>query len=363
VKTADFRSDTVTRPSPAMRRAMAEAVVGDDVFGDDPTVQDLERRAAALVGHEAALFVPSGTMGNLLAIRCHVKPGEEAICESLSHSFNSEGGGAAWIAGAQLRTVEGKGGVLDPLDVARWARPGNEHSPRTALVIVENTHNFAGGRVVPVENLAAIAKLCKERGMKLHMDGARLFNASVAAGLPPKAWTAHADSVMFCVSKGLGAPIGSLLTGTEDFVKRARFARKALGGGMRQVGVIAAAGIVALEEGPQNLARDHANARRLAEAVSRIPGARVDLAAVETNIVFVKTDAGTASYPRIQKKLEAEGILSAAVGDLGIRFVTHRDVSAEDTERAIQALTRILPVEGSAGNAGATTGAAMGVGR
>jgi threonine aldolase len=345
MRVADFRSDTVTRPSPAMRRAMAEAVVGDDVFGDDPTVKDLERRAAALVGHEAALFVPSGTMGNLIAIRCHARPGEEAIVEALSHSFNSEGGGAAWIAGVQLRTLEGKNGLLDPHAIAHWARPGNEHSPRTALVVVENTHNFAGGRVVPVEHLARIAQVCREKGMKLHLDGARLWNASVAAKQPPEAWGLFADSVMFCVSKGLGAPVGSLLTGTQEFIRSARATRKALGGGMRQVGVLAAAALVALDEGPRLLEQDHRNARALADAVSRMPGTLVDLAAVETNILFVKTGAGPSSYPRIQKKLETDGVLAVAVGDLGIRFVTHRDVDESDVERAIRSLARIMKEE------------------
>lgn len=342
MKVADFRSDTVTRPSPAMRRAMAEAVVGDDVFGDDPTVKELEKRAAAAVGHEAALFVPSGTMGNLLAIKCHAKPGEEAIVEALSHSFNSEGGGAAWIAGVQLRTVEGKAGVLDPRDVARWARPGSDHSPRTALVLVEQTHNFAGGRVVPLASIEAMRKLCLERGMKLHMDGARVWNASVASGVSVATYGALVDSMMFCVSKGLGAPIGSLLTGTGELVHRARLARKALGGGMRQVGTIAAAGLVALEEGPGLLAKDHENARKLAQAVARMKGAIVDVASCETNILFVKTEAGVSSYPEIVKKLAEQQILCVSVGELGIRFVTHRDVDAADVERAIQALARIL---------------------
>ncbi|HZU97179.1 MAG TPA: GntG family PLP-dependent aldolase [Planctomycetota bacterium] len=345
MRVADFRSDTVTRPSPAMRKAMAEAVVGDDVFGDDPTVKELERRAAALVGHQAALFVPSGTMGNLIAIRCHARPGEEAFAESLSHSFNSEGGGAAWIAGVQLRTLEGKNGLLDPQAIAHWARPGNEHSPRTALVLVENTHNFAGGRVVPVDHFARIAQVCRDRGIKLHLDGARLFNAAVATKQPAEAWGLFADSVMFCVSKGLGAPIGSLLCGPEEFVKRARIVRKALGGGMRQAGVIAAAGLVALEEGPKHLEQDHKNAKALALAMSRMPGTLIDPATVETNIVFMRTGAGPSSYPRIQKKLEADGVLAVAVGDLGLRFVTHRDVNEEDVERAISSLGRVMKEE------------------
>lgn len=345
MRLADFRSDTVTRPSPAMRRAMAEAIVGDDVFQDDPTVQDLERRAAKLVGHEAALFVPSGTMGNLIAIRCHARPGDEAIVEALSHSFNNEGGGAAWIAGVQLRTIEGKNGILDPADVARWSRPGNEHSPRTALLVVENTHNFAGGRVVPVDNLARLAQVCREKNMKLHLDGARLLNAAVAAKQPASAWGLFADSVMFCVSKGLGAPVGSLLTGSEEFVKRARLTRKALGGGMRQVGVLAAAGLVALEEGPKLLEQDHKNAQTLAVAMARMPGVVIDPETVETNIVFMKTGAGPTSYPRIAKKLEADGILAVPVGDLGLRFVTHRDVNEEDVERAVRSLARIMKEE------------------
>jgi threonine aldolase len=347
MKLADFRSDTVTRPSPAMRRAMAEAVVGDDVFGDDPTVQELERRAATAVGHEAALFVPSGTMGNLIAIKCHANPAEEAIVEALSHSFNSERGGAAWIAGVQLRTVEGQNGVIDPAVVRKYARPGSDHSPRTALLVVENTHNFAGGRVVPLENLKELSAICRERGMKLHMDGARIWNASVASGVPVSTYGSLSDSMMFCVSKGLGAPIGSLLTGTAELIARARLVRKALGGGMRQVGTIAAAGLVALEEGPKGLAQDHANAKRLAEALARLPGAIVDPRACETNILFMKTEAGVSSYPILQKELAKEQILCVAVGELGIRFVTHRDVDSADVERAIQALARLVPLHGA----------------
>jgi threonine aldolase len=334
-----------------MRRAMAEAVVGDDVFGDDPTVRELERRAAELVGHEAALFVPSGTMGNLIAIKCHARPGEEAIIEALSHSFNSEGGGGAWIAGVQFRTIEGQNGTPPPFAVAMYARPGDDHTPRTALLIVENTHNFSGGRVIPLDDLTALAQICRERGMKLHLDGARIWNASVASGVPVATYGSLCDSMMFCLSKGLGAPIGSLLTGTDDFVKQARTVRKALGGGMRQVGVIAAAGLVALEEGPPLLAQDHARAKRLAQAIARMPGAIVDPQACETNILFVRTEAGPSSYPKIQQKLAEEEILCYSVGPLGVRFVTHRDLGDDDVARAIAALERVLPALSTGANA------------
>lgn len=340
---ADFRSDTVTRPTPAMRRAMAEAEVGDDVFEDDPTVAALERRAADLFGKEAGLFVPTGTMGNLAAIACHTQPGEEVFVEALSHAYNNEVGGAARFAGVLTRTLDSDRGLLDPEVVRRFARPASLHSPRTALLIVENTHNFWGGRVVPLAHLGALHAVAREKGMAVHVDGARLFNAAVATGTEPRAWGARCDTLQLCLSKGLGAPVGSLLLGAAEWIARARRVRKTLGGGMRQVGVLAAPGLLALEEGPKHLAADHARARRLAEALADVHGCLVDPAACETNILFVRTTAGPASYGPLAAGLEARGVLAVALGDLGVRFVTHRDVDDADVARAVAAVRELAP--------------------
>jgi threonine aldolase len=342
-RVADFRSDTVTRPTPAMRRAMAEAEVGDDVFEDDPTVVELEARAARLFGKEAGLFVPTGTMGNLIAMTCHTSPGDELLVEALSHAYNNEAGGAARFAGVLTRTLESDRGLLDPDVIRRLARRESLHSPRTALLVVENTHNFWGGRIVPLAHMDALWRVAREKGVLLHVDGARIFNAIVATGTTPADWGARCDSIQLCLSKGLGAPVGSLVLGTRDFVGRARRVRKTLGGGMRQVGVLAAPGLLALEEGPKQLAADHTRARRLVDALAGIDGCLVDRAACETNIVFVRTTAGASSYGALAAGLEARGVLAAPLGELGVRFVTHRDVDDEDVERAIGALRELVP--------------------
>lgn len=343
---SDFRSDTVTRPTPAMRRAMAEAVVGDDVFGDDPTVQELEAEAAAAFGHEAGLFVPSGTMGNLIAVKVHVRPGEELLVEELSHTYNNEVGGVAVVAGALTRTLRGPGGRIDPDEVRRFARGGDLHQPRTALLVVENTHNFRGGAVVPLEHLRALRAASGERGLRLHLDGARIWNAVAATGVPAREWGALCDSLCFCLSKGLGAPVGSVLVGSRPFVAEARRVRKMLGGGLRQVGVLAAAGLIALREGPGRLGEDHALARALVRGAAAIEGVVADEAACETNIVFLRTAAGPASYPAIVQGLARQGVLAAALGELGIRFVTHRDVGPADVERALAALAPLVAAHG-----------------
>jgi threonine aldolase len=340
---SDFRSDTVTRPTPAMRQAMAEAVVGDDVFGDDPTVQALERRAADLLGKQAGLFVPSGTMGNLIAISLHARPGDEVFMEALSHTYNNEVGGAARFAGVITRTLEAAGGLLDPDEVRRFARPGNLHNPRTAMLILENTHNFYGGRVIPLEHARALRAVTEDAGLKLHIDGARLWNAIAAEGSEPAAWGEVSDSICFCLSKGLGAPIGSVLVGEAPWIEEARRVRKVLGGGMRQVGVLAAAGLLALEEGRLRLGEDHALARSLVEGIADIPGAIVDPTVCDTNILFMRTERGGDGYTMIAAGLEAAGVLAIALGDLGIRFVTHRDVGPEDVERALVALRDLVP--------------------
>lgn len=339
---SDFRSDTVTRPTAAMREAMARAEVGDDVFGDDPTVKRLQDKAAALFGKEAALFVPSGTMGNLIAVKVHTRPGDEVVLEERAHIFNCEGGGAAWIAGVQCKTLFGPEGRLDPDEVRAAVRPpADAHFPRTRLLAIENTHNFYGGRVVPLEHLKTLRAVADEKGLKVHMDGARVMNAVVASGLDAREYGAIADTIMFCLSKGLGAPVGSILVGSSEDIAAAHRYRKALGGGMRQVGVLAAPGILALDEGPEQLAKDHAHARMLAEGLSDIDGYVVDVAACETNILFVKTAAGPDSYPKITGALAERGIHAIPIGPLGIRFVTHRHIDASDIEKTLKALREL----------------------
>ena len=340
---ADFRSDTVTRPSPAMRRAMAEAEVGDDVFEDDPTVQRLEARAAEAFGHAAGLFLPTGTMANLVAIMTHARPGEEVILEARAHSYLNEVGGAGRVAGVLTRTLSGERGALDPDEVRRAILAGNLHNPRTALLCLENTHNFAGGAVVPLARLQALQAVARARGVAVHLDGARIWNAVAATGVGPREWGACCDTLTFCLSKGLGAPVGSVLVGPREWIAQARRHRKLLGGGMRQVGVLAAAGLVALEEGPPRLAQDHALARRLAEGLARIPGAVIDPRAVETNILFLRLQAGPEACAPVVEGLKEAGVLAVALGELGIRFVTHREVDAADVDRALEALGRIVP--------------------
>jgi len=340
---SDFRSDTVTQPSPTMRRAMAEAEVGDDVFADDPTVAALEAESAALFGKEAGLFTPSGTMANLIAITCQTRPGDEIFVETYAHTYNNEVGSAARFAGVVTRTLDSDRGRLDPEQVRRFARAGDLHQPRTALLCVENTHNFHSGAVVPIELLRELRTITAEREIALHLDGARLWNAVAATGIDPKAYGEVADTIMFCFSKGLGAPIGSMLLGDRALLEEGRRVRKALGGGMRQVGVIAAAASVALHENRARLAEDHTNARALAEGIAGITGAIIDPGEVDTNILFMRTAAGVPSYAPIVEGLREAGVLAIPLGELGIRFVTHLDVGPADVERALGALGRLVP--------------------
>jgi threonine aldolase len=341
----DFRSDTVTRPGPAMREAMAQAEVGDDVFGDDPTVRRLEAQVAELLGKAAAVFLPSGTMANLVAFCVHARPGEEALVEARSHTFHYEQAGAARFAGVQLRPLPGdERGGLSPEEVtaAIRARPGDPlgaqlHCPRTALCVIENTHNFTGGRVVPLAQVRALGERCRARGVRVHLDGARLMNAVVASGVPAAAWAAPCDSVYIALSKGLGAPAGSVLAGDEAFCFEARRVRKALGGGMRQSGILAAAGLLAMTDGVARLGEDHRNARALAEGLSTVPGLAVDPGAVETNIVFIKHERGRRAEASLVDALAQAGIGCVAVGEHGVRFVTHLDVSREDVDAVIAA--------------------------
>ena len=344
---ADFRSDTVTKPTPAMRSAMAEAEVGDDVFGDDPTVNALEAHTASLFRREAALFCPTGTMANLVAIKILTQPGDELICESYSHNYNNEVGGAAVVAGVLTRTLHGPAGKLDPDEVERFARPGDLHQPRTSLLCVENTHNFYGGRVVPLDHLRALRDVANRNDMAVHLDGARLWNAITASDVPAHDWAAQVDTLTLCLSKGLGAPAGTLLIGDRAHIDQARRVRKMLGGGLRQVGVLAAAARLALDEGSQRLHEDHTRARRLAEQSATLPGADVDVEACETNIVFIRTRAGAPSYPPIVAGLAERGVRAIALGNLGIRFVTHRDVTDAHVDRALDALSTLVPQHGN----------------
>jgi len=331
VTVADFRSDTVTRPTPAMRRAMAEAEVGDDVFEDDPTVRRLEERVAALFRRPAALFVPTGTMGNQIAIGLSVKPGDEVLMEEKSHTYHFEVGGAARLWGAQARLYPSDRGVPDPQAVAALVRGDNVHLPRTRLCLVENTNNFHGGRVVPATAITALRRALPGT-VRLHLDGVRLWNAHARTATPLADYAEHVDTVMVAFSKGLGCPAGSLVIGEEAEVKEARRLRKFLGGGMRQVGVLAAPCLVALDEGFDHLAADHRRARRLAEALG------VDPTRVETNIVFAEVGDARA----VEAAFRAEGVLVVAVSPKEIRLVTHKDVGDAEVERAVSAAARIL---------------------
>lgn len=353
----DLRSDTVTHPTAEMRRAMAAAEVGDDVFGDDPTVNALEARAADLLGKEAGLFVASGTMGNLVSLMAHVPRGHEIIAGYQTHTVMDEAANHAVVVGASVRAIrERPDGTLDPIEVADAFRdPGDVHEPITGLVVLENTHAHSGGRPLPLEYMRSIAAIAHERGVPLHVDGARFFNAVVALGVSARALAAPADSVSFCLSKGLSAPIGSVVVGNRDFIARARRARKLVGGGMRQVGVIAAAGLVALRDGEagmvDRLAEDHANARRLAEGLAgldgiRSPGdlaqpvdGRLDPTRVLTNFVLFRVERDRGAF---LDALEARGVSMVPYPHGQVRAVTHHGISAGDIDRVIEAVAHAL---------------------
>ena len=336
----DLRSDTLTLPTPAMREAMARADVGDDVWEEDPTVQRLEGLAAGLMGKQAGLFMASGTMGNLVSVVAQTRPGQELVLDADSHIFNYEVAGSAVIGHVQTRPIKTERGFLSPAQVAEAIRPRNIHVPATGLVCVENTHNRHGGTLCAPEEISAVAAVAHGAGVPVHLDGARLFNAAVALKRPARDFAADADSVTFCVSKGLAAPVGSVVCGTRDFIARARRLRKMLGGGMRQVGVLAAAGIVALEQMIDRLAEDHANARRLAGGVAALPRIRLDLARVQTNIVLFSVDR-PGGVEELVAGSAARKIKIHAVGPASIRCVTHKDVDEADIDRALQAFAEI----------------------
>lgn len=339
----DLRSDTVTQPSPAMRQAMAEARVGDDVFEDDPTVQDLEARAADLLGKDAGLFVASGTMGNLVSLVAHVPRGGEVIADARSHTVIDEQAGHAVVVGASIRQLRsGPDGKLDPDEVREAFRPDDVHEPVTSLIVLENTHAHSMGQPLDATYTATIAAIGHERGVPLHIDGARLFNAAVALGVPARTLVEPADSVTFCLSKGLGCPVGSVVVGSHDFVARARRARKLLGGGMRQVGVLAAAGLVALRHGPEGmidrLAEDHAHARLLADGLVGIPGVTgLDPSRVTTDFVIFRVP----DRPAFLDALAREGVLMVPWGSHEVRAVTHAGIERTHVARAIEVVARV----------------------
>lgn len=328
----DLRSDTVTLPSGGMRRAMAEAQVGDDVYGEDPTVNRLEAAVADILGKEASLFVPSGTMANTICVRLCCERGTEMIVESTSHVFRYENGSAAQISHTQLRQVSGARGILNVEDIEAAIRPDDVHQPPTSAIAIENTHNFGGGSVYPLETIAAIGALARERGIKLHMDGARLFNAAIAGGYEAAEACSCCDTVNLCLSKGLGAPVGSMVVADKEAMGPARRVRKLLGGGMRQAGVIAAAGLYALENNIALLAEDHANAKRLEEIIRGFDELDMTRECVETNIVFFSSRISDAWAREFVKRLKAHGVLLNAVGAARMRAVTNLNVTAGDID-------------------------------
>ena len=334
----DLRSDTVTRPTLEMRRAMMDAEVGDDVYGEDPTVNRLEQRAAEIAGKEAALFVPTGTMGNTIGVKLHTEPGQEVICDSRAHILDYELAMVAWFSGCVVRAIPTENGILSWEEVRRQLRPVHPHYAPTGCVELENTHNMAGGTVYPLRTIQEICDGVHERGLKVHMDGARVFNAATALGVPVSQIVAPVDTVMFCLSKALGAPAGSMLAGPAATIAKARLLRKRLGGGMRQVGILAAAGLIALEETPKHLPEDHANARFLAEGLSRIEGIRVDPARVSTNIIVFDVSATGATGPEISARLKQQGVLLNAINDRFMRAVTHYDVDRKACTQALEAV-------------------------
>ena len=342
----DLRSDTLTLPTPEMRDAMAHAEVGDDVWEEDPTVKRLEALAAERMGQAAGLFVTSGTMGNLISVLTHTRAGQEVVLDLDSHIFNYEVAGAAVIGGVQMRPTPTARGFLAPEQVREALRPANIHLAQTGLVCVENTHNRHGGTCCTPEDIAAVAAVAHEAGVPVHLDGARLFNAAVALRRSAADFARVVDSVTFCVSKGLGAPVGSVVCGSADFILRARRVRKMLGGGMRQAGVIAAAGVVALERMVDRLAEDHAHARALAVGLAKLPGLSVDLESVQTNIVIFRVSRGdAAASARATQALvggcAARKVKVHAMGPAAIRCVTHKDVDADDIGRALDAFTEL----------------------
>jgi len=341
-KIIDLRSDTVTKPSPEMRRAMAEAEVGDDVFMEDPTVNRLQERAAQLFGREAALFVPSGSMGNLTCIIAHTRPGQEVICEGKGHIYNYEMAAMSAVAGTLPRVVSAEDGIMTWEQISRAIRPKVYSRSQTALISLENTHNMAGGTVYPTQLMHEICDHAHDAGIAVHLDGARIFNAATYLGEGVVEMTKKSDSIQFCLSKGLGAPVGSVIVGSKAFIERCRSIRKMLGGGMRQAGVLAAAGLIALEKGPKRLHIDHENARFLAEKLSEIPGIQINPAKAQTNIVIYDIQQTGLSSADFLAELARRKVLGVPVDAEKIRMVTHLDVDRKDVEEAVETIREML---------------------
>ena len=339
----DLRSDTLTKPTPAMRLAMAEAEVGDDVYGEDPTITALELKTAELLGKEAALFVPSGTMANQIAVGVHAGPGDELICGATAHVYVWEGGGAARLSGVTTRSIDASGFLVTRTDLEGKIRPDDGHYVRTRLVCLENTHNRGGGRVHPLKDVAEISRWARSNGLAMHLDGARLMNAVVASGIAAKDWASHFDTVSICFSKGLGAPVGSAIAGPADLIRKAHRLRKVFGGGMRQAGILAAGAIHALDNHVVRLADDHANAQLIAASVEETPGLRLESGPVETNLVWIEVDPELGTAVEVAARLRERGVLVSALGPRVIRACTHLDVSREDCLRAADAIRSLAP--------------------
>ncbi|MCK5148875.1 aminotransferase class I/II-fold pyridoxal phosphate-dependent enzyme [bacterium] len=337
----DLRSDTFTKPTPAMRKAMASAEVGDDIFNEDPTINRLQDETAAMLGKEAGLFVPSGHMGNQAAIYAHTQRGQEVIVDENAHLFYYESGAPALLSGVQLRTLPGRGGIMSAAQIEAAIRPDNIHFPPTSLICIENTLNRGGGRIYPLAEIKAIRTLADSHGVKMHLDGARLWNAAVASGIPLAEWAAPFDSVSLCFSKGLGAPVGSIIVGDHVFIEKAHRARKIFGGGMRQSGIIGAGALYAIRHHMDRLSEDHVRARRLAEAVDKIDGISVDMNSVETNIIIMSVTRDDMSAEDMSLQLEKRGVLMFALGPKMLRAVTHLDVDDEGIDKAIAVFREI----------------------
>lgn len=342
MKIVDLRSDTLTKPTAEMRRVIASAKVGDDVFAEDPSVNELQKKVAHLLGKEAALFVPSGTMGNQIAINCSTRPGDEVICEANSHAFNYECGAPALLSGVQMFPISGECGVFSAGQVLQSIRPFDHHFPQTSLVVIENTHNRAGGTIFPIDEIEAISKIAKQRNLKMHLDGARLWNAHIATGIPLAEYAQYFDTVSVCLSKGLGAPVGSVLAGSAEGMDKAHRYRKIYGGGMRQAGVLAAAGIYAIDNHLQRLAIDHSRAKQLAETLDSFDGISVSLKTTETNIVIAEFDTTLYNVENVHQSLFDNGVLGIPFSHKKIRFVTHLDLNDDDISNAISVFDKMF---------------------
>lgn len=338
----DLRSDTVTKPTPEMRRAMAEAEVGDDVYGEDPTVNRLEQRTAEIFERPAALFVPTGTMGNQIAIKVHTHHGQEVICEERAHIINLESATVSAFSGCMPRPIYGEDGVLTWAQIKRKIAPKIYYRSQTGLIVLENTLNLAGGTIFPQDVADEVCDRAHEAGLSVHLDGARIFNAAVATGKPVAELSRKFDSVMFCLSKGLAAPVGSMLAGSKAFIEKARVFRKAMGGGMRQSGILAAACLIALEKMPERLKEDHENARLLAEGLAQINGISIDPGKVSTNILVFDISKTGMNADDFNQKLALRNVLAYAIGPEQMRFVTHLDVSREDCLRTLEVVKEVI---------------------